>query len=569
MKGRRILSVLLLRNDLRLHDNPTLHAALKKKPTHLLPLYCVDPRQVDCSRLQTNASASSDGDATDDSHASERFKSPKTWVFGLPRTASLHKTQFLVETLTDLNNVLGHRGTNLTVRFGHPETIVPDLCRSFVDEYEVEVVWQKEQTTEELRVERALKKNLAAMGGRVRYTESDGATTLVHPDDLPFSVADCPQGYTEFRKVVEGLNDRMVRDELPTPDKLPPPPKGLEKFMSWQANTGERLRSLSPSLPGSPKDVESRTSIPFTGGETHALARLKQYLTRTGVERYKQTRNGLTGADYSTKFSIWLANGSLSARRIVHEIRCYEREHMTNGQGTKDTYWVTFELLWRDFWKFWVRATGSRVFRLHGGADTYAHGRPKDGYRWKQDLESFKRWRDGTTGIPFVDANMREIAATGYMSNRGRQNVASFLTKDLNIDWRLGAEYFESVLVDHDVCSNYGNWQYAAGVGVDPRDRKFNVVKQAKDYDPNGDFVRKWIPELNSVPDEHIHTPWAYRKNGVSQDGTAEYPQPMVVDRSWSRHAGRAPGHDSKFNKENPSENTHKWHRSKQHRQRF
>jgi deoxyribodipyrimidine photo-lyase len=140
------------------------------------------------------------------------------------------------------------------------------------------------------------------------------------------------------------------------------------------------------------------------------------------------------------------------------------------------------------------------------------------------------------TGYPFVDANMRELAASGYMSNRGRQVVASFLVRDMALDWRLGAMHFESCLLDHDVCSNYGNWQYSAGVGSDPRDdRYFNIIKQTKMYDPSCAFIRLWIPEIAHLPDAYLGDPRLlttdlreeYKLNGDS-DGQCVYPPPVV-----------------------------------------
>src|SRR5690606_25977707 len=129
-------------------------------------------------------------------------------------------------------------------------------------------------------------------------------------------------------------------------------------------------------------------------------------------------------------------------------------------------------------------------------------------------LELFSRWADGKTGIPFIDANMKELALTGFMSNRGRQNVASFLVNDLKLNWQLGAEWFEAHLIDYDPSSNWGNWNYIAGVGNDPRqDRVFNIINQAKRYDPEGTYVKTWLPELESVPESYIHSPEAYAES--------------------------------------------------------
>ena len=195
---------------------------------------------------------------------------------------------------------------------------------------------------------------------------------------------------------------------------------------------------------------------------------------------YKQTRNGLLGVDYSSKFSAWLANGSISARQIYWEIISYEKEIKKN----QSTYWLIFELIWRDYFKYISLKHQDSIFHLGGIL--------KKEYDWENDIEIIKNWINGTTKEPFVNANMIELKKTGWMSNRGRQNVASYFAKDLLLDWRIGAAYFESQLIDYDVHSNYGNWMYVAGVGNDPRDRKFNVRLQAERYDEGGKFQRIW-----------------------------------------------------------------------------
>ena len=159
----------------------------------------------------------------------------------------------------------------------------------------------------------------------------------------------------------------------------------------------------------------------------------------------------MLGLDYSSKFSAYLAHGCLSPRYIADEVYRYENENGSN----KSTYWLIFELLWRDFFRFFSMKHGKRIF-FPGGAKSVR--RPwRNPSKDKQARELFDAWCNGRTGRPLVDANMRELLATGFMSNRGRQNVASYLVLDLGIDWRYGAEWFESLLIDHDVTANYGN----------------------------------------------------------------------------------------------------------------
>jgi len=198
---------------------------------------------------------------------------------------------------------------------------------------------------------------------------------------------------------------------------------------------------------------------------------------------YKETRNGMVGANYSSKFSAWLAIGSISPRYIYQEIRKYESENGAN----ESTYWLIFELLWRDFFRFMFKKHQTKFF-LYSGIKT----ENKNSKSLNEKLLS--QWVNGTTPSDFINANMIELQKTGFMSNRGRQNVASYFCNELNMDWRFGAAYFEEALIDYDVCSNWGNWAYLAGVGNDPRTHRFfNIEKQANDYDKNKAFRNLWL----------------------------------------------------------------------------
>jgi deoxyribodipyrimidine photo-lyase len=201
------------------------------------------------------------------------------------------------------------------------------------------------------------------------------------------------------------------------------------------------------------------------------------------VQSYKETRNGLIGSDYSTKFSPWLALGCISPKWIYHEIKRFEKAFGENDS----TYWVVFELIWRDYFRFMMKKYGSKMFQLHGWKN--AQEVPN-----RVDERLFQAWINGETGDEFVDANMRELKLTGFMSNRGRQNVASYFVHELKLDWRLGAAYFEQQLIDYDASSNWGNWAYVAGVGNDPREnRVFNTAKQAQQYDPKQTYRKLWL----------------------------------------------------------------------------
>lgn len=252
-------------------------------------------------------------------------------------------------------------------------------------------------------------------------------------------------------------------------------------------------------LPLGKIDLPPHAAFRLKGGETSGIERIHELCDRDLVQSYKRTRNQMMGADYSTKLSAHLSMGCISARTINDWVVKWEEFHGGECQGTVG---IRFELLWRDYMRHTVEKYGKSLF--------YSGGYQKSQEKWEGQSYEFERWKSGNTGVGLIDANMRELNQTGFMSNRGRQNVASFLTKDLYIDWRLGAEYFEEKLVDYDVYSNWANWQYVAGVGNDPRgSRRFNPLKQSHDYDPKGDYIRAWIPEARHIKSpEHLFSLW-------------------------------------------------------------
>jgi deoxyribodipyrimidine photo-lyase len=394
----------------------------------------------------------------------------------------------------------------LLIRTGKPENIVAELATTLKASW---VLCNRERTHEEVFVQDALEQKLWSAGIELLYVRGK---MLFHTQDLPVPVHHTPDIFTQFRKDNEHITP--VRAPLPTPTAMPPMPPGLDAGnLPTVGDFGHRT-----------SEQELRDAMPFKGGETEGLKRLRYYFWEKDlVATYKETRNGMLGDDYSSRFSPWLAQGCLSPKMIFHELKRYERERVSN----ESTYWLFFELLWRDFFRLMGKKHGNRIF-LKGGIQ---HKVQKC---WKNNRELFNLWAEGNTGVPFIDANMRELAATGWMSNRGRQNVASFLVKDLKVNWQMGAEYFESQLIDYDPCSNWGNWNYVAGIGSDPReDRYFNILTQAKNYDPKGDYVRHWCPELSNVPAEKIHRPdllsplekEEYRVNG--------YPKAVVRIEKW------------------------------------
>ncbi|PHT93329.1 Cryptochrome DASH, chloroplastic/mitochondrial [Capsicum annuum] len=400
-RGKGVV-IVWFRNDLRVLDNEALFRAWVSSEV-ILPVYCVDPRLFGT-----------------------------THYFGLPKTGAL-RAQFIIECLTDLKRNLVKRGLDLLIQHGKPEEIIPSL-----------VYAHKETCSEEVKVEKLVTRNLQELvlpssgepgnvpRSRTTKLELVWGSTMYHIDDLPFDCESLPDVYTQFRKSVESKS--KIRNCRRLPASLGPPPeasKGMKFIGGESAALGrvhdyfwKKVQSIEIASSQKCKDKDAKDDL---------------------LKVYKETRNGMLGPDYSTKFSPWLASGSLSPRFIYEEVKRYEKERLSN----ESTYWY-----------------------------------------------------------PLIDANMKELAATGFMSNRGRQIVCSFLVRDMGIDWRMGAEWFEACLLDYDPCSNYGNWTYGAGVGNDPReDRYFSIPKQAQNYDPAGEFVAYWLPELRALPREKRHAP--------------------------------------------------------------
>jgi len=461
-------AVVWFRDDLRVTDNPTLADAVSGADS-VVPVYVSDPRRREES------------------------------TYG-PAKLGAHRARFRRESILDLRDSLRQRGGELLVRSGLVEDVVPRIAAETGADA---VFCQTKPATEELERERAVSQALpddATLERRFTHT-------LYHINDLPTPYDSIDDTFTPWRKEVEA--GTTVRDPVPAPERLSVP-DGLDP------GSVPTLADLGLDDPPS----DDRAVLRFEGGETAAKARVEEYLWEGDhLRTYKRTRNGMLGGDYSSKFSPWLAAGSLSPRWLYREVKRYEDERVEN----EDTYWLVFELAWRDFFQFQFLKHGADFFGLNGIRDV-----EKD---WQRDREAFERWTEGETGVPFVDANMRELARTGYMSNRGRQNVASFLADALAIDWRWGAAYFEEQLVDYDVASNWGNWAYQAGVGNDSRDGYFDVLSQADRYDGDAEYVKTWLPELSDLPPEYAHRPW--RMDGGEQatygvDLGVDYPRPMI-----------------------------------------
>ncbi len=381
----------------------------------------------------------------------------KETAFGFKKM-EVFRARFLIETIEDLRQELKTLNIPLIVKVDDG-TSLKQLC----DQYQItDLYMQEEWTKEEVDQEKNIPDTVSVHKSYSQF--------LFHPDDLPFAIENLPKIFTVFRKACE--KNSTVRPCTPKPTKL------VDENDQILSNKPLTLQELGYA----PFEIHPNSAFPFQGGSRAASERLNHYFWITKkLSYYKKTRNGLLGTDYSSKFSSWLANGSISPKSIYWSVKDYEQEIGKN----QSTYWLIFELIWRDYFKY--------VSLRHGNSIFVVGGIKNREYDWRQNHHVFDQWINGSTAEPFVNANMLELKNTGFMSNRGRQNVASYFAKTLQMDWRLGAAYFESMLIDYDVHSNYGNWMYNAGVGNDPRDRVFNVGLQAERYDGKGKYQSTWL----------------------------------------------------------------------------
>ena len=391
---------------------------------------------------------------------SKNFENDK---WGFKRTEGF-RLKFLLESLENLKINLLDLNISLIIDFSpNMEGLVKWINQLKISS----IYYQKEWTDYEILNEKELKNKLPK--GFKFNNEFD--QFLFHPIDVKKSIKSIDDIFSVFRKKIE--KHIKVRECIPTPKKL-------------DKSNLLKIKFDIPKMSSLGYDdiiVHPNSAFPFLGGSNEGMKRIDYYFWKSKkLSFYKKTRNGLLKTDYSSKLSSWLANGALSAKQIYWEVKNYEKKVLKNSS----TYWLIFELLWRDYFKFISMKYGNKIFHLNGISSA-----KRD---WNRDTKKINDWINGKTKEPFIDSNMIELKKTGWMSNRGRQNVASYLTKDLQIDWRIGAAYFESMLIDYDVHSNYGNWMYNAGVGNDPLpDRKFNPKIQSERYDPNKIFQKLWL----------------------------------------------------------------------------
>lgn len=470
------IGIVWFRNDLRLDDNEALTNAINSCD-EVLSVFVFDERLF---------------------YGNTPFGFRKTGYF---------RSKFIIESVENLRANLREKGSDLIIAHGKPEEIIAELAINIKASW---VFCNREMTYEEIKVQDSLEQNLWAGGREIFYSRGK---MLYYTADLPFPILHTPDLFSQFRKEVEKIVP--IRKPLPLPATF-------KTYKDVEIEAGS-----IPTLSEFGFDGQEQEQINFVGGEDAGKNQLKHFLWETGcICRLKETRNELIGWNQSSKFSPWLAVGALSPKTIYHEVKKFEQIH---GQSD-GTFLLNLELVRRDFYRLVGKKYGTAIF-LPGGMT----GKKPES---SKEIPVFMAWVNGETGNPFIDANMKVLSATGYLSYRSRQIVANYLIKDLGIYWLWGAEYFESILLDYDPCSNYCNWALLAGVGNDPREERiYNVLTYAQKNDPNGYFVKKWLPMLSTLPDEYIHAPdlvdtAILNHHGVYLGDT--YPMALVSSSKWS-----------------------------------
>jgi deoxyribodipyrimidine photo-lyase len=392
-----------------------------------------------------------------------------------------NRLAFLADCLADLDAALRDRGGRLILRTGD---VVDEVARLVTETGAAQVHVAGGASGYALRREERLRTALAPLSCELTVHES--VITVVPPG------AETPSGSGSDHFAVFTPYHRRW-DAVPLRAVLGAP--RVVRVPEWVAGdplpTRDEINGTSPGL--------------LRGGESAARRRLSSWLAN-GISAYEDRHDDLPG-DATSKLSPFLHFGALSPVEAVHRAR-------QKGDAGADAF--VRQLAWRDF--------HHQVLAARPAASWSNYRERHD--RWRSDPNEVKAWKEGLTGYPVVDAAMRQLAHEGWMHNRGRLLVASFLTKTLYVDWRVGARHFLSLLVDGDVANNQLNWQWAAGTGTDTRpNRILNPLAQAKRFDPHGDYVRRWLPELADLPGSAVHQPW--RLEGLDR-ARFDYPDPIV-----------------------------------------
>eukprot|EP00933_Yihiella_yeosuensis_P036859 TRINITY_DN30673_c0_g1_i1.p1 TRINITY_DN30673_c0_g1~~TRINITY_DN30673_c0_g1_i1.p1 ORF type:complete len:651 (+),score=105.23 TRINITY_DN30673_c0_g1_i1:216-1955(+) len=472
--------VLWLRNELRLADNPLIVHALRlceRNQASLLPVFCLDP----CD-----------------------FGIGAYTKFGSLKVGQIRRT-FLEETLSTLGSDLRLRRSDLSVCDAPPEAVLA----AAVGAGDI-VLATREACPEEVAAEVRVRRALETQGAKLELLDTAGITTIFGAAELQAARLAEGEGFPEdfkvfYNAVRSKLGNVCQQGLSDSPDQMPPLAVPLSALPGLR--NGSCSGAAATASKGKGKGKKD-SNLDFCGGEYEGLKRMQSWLQMGGHKRYKATFRHLLG-DYSSRLSPHLVLGCISPRRLCTEMMAVD----TGGPHVEH---FLYEMCWRDFFRHAARRWGSSLFQVSGPVGPVTEASRSNS--WKRDVELEGRWKSGKTGVPLVDAAMRELDKTGYMGNLARQFAAAYLVEDLGIDWRVGADWFESKLVDYDPHSNWGQWARSASVAP-TNEAKKRRVGGTRYFDLALDiggreaqqYVRTWVKELASLPDNEVLSPWNSR----------------------------------------------------------
>ncbi|KAF4124990.1 deoxyribodipyrimidine photo-lyase [Geosmithia morbida] len=432
------------------------------------------------------------------------------------------RVDFMLRSLAVLQRDVENLDIPLYVETVDKRNEVPDRVLELMGEWGANHLFcNMEYEVDELRREAYMVRDLSENGKSFEVVHD---TCVVPPGSLHTGAGKQYAVYSPwFRAWLAHVHDNLGLLELREPPVANP--KSARKDFA---------KLFGCTIPAPPKDKsfisdeqKKRMHSLWPSGEHEALARLETFCKRK-IGEYADARN-TPSADGTSCMSVHLASGTVSSRTCIRTARDRNTTKKLNGGKNGIANWIG-EVAWRDFYRHvlvaWPHVCMNKPYK-----PAYSN------IAWSYDREHFSAWCDGRTGFPIVDAAMRQLNSTGYMHNRCRMIVASFLSKDLLIDWRMGERYFMEHLVDGDFASNNGGWGFSASVGVDPQPyfRIFNPLLQSERFDRDGEYIRKWVPELANVEGNAIHEPYA-RGAGVEAK-KAGYPEPIVEHRGCRERA--------------------------------
>lgn len=452
----------LFTNDLRIQDNRALFTAARQCQ-RLILLYVIDEAQIHAEQYQC-------------------------------KSIGVARQNFMAQAVDDLAQQVRLLDQHLVVKQGKTLAVLQQL----VTVYDVDAIFYsassdyhqqrqfahyRQQLAKPAKLDKPFKPDKPRVSDEIDARKVDlhwqgvWQHTLFEQAQLPFDIENIPNTFSKFRRQLEHALPEIAQPQQLT--SLPPSP---ELLAVDQANDSASALQLNT-------DTESL----FEGGSHAGQLQLTIYFQSDLPQSYKETRNALDNWASSTKFSPWLAVGCLSARQVYWALKKHEHQQGEN----ESTYWIFFELLWREYFHWLAKKVGDQLYSFSG----LGGHKPLTSFH----SERFIKWQLGLTPYPLVNAIMHQLNDTGYISNRARQISASCLVNELALDWRYGAAYFQQQLIDYDAAANWGNWQYIAGVGADPRGgRHFNLEKQQQLFDPNFEYIGKWQGERLAEPIDSV-----------------------------------------------------------------